>query len=188
MNNYYYAKNRNQWRIWLTNNAASEKEVWLIYYKKDSRKPSISHENAVKEAICFGWIDGIVKKFDEERTVRRFTPRRPESRWSPLNIMRAKELIRLGQMTTAGLEAFHPEGKTKQLPTDPHFSQKISKIFRQNKAAWENFQAFPSYYRRMTTGWVQNAKKHETQIRRLEQLIRFSAANKKIDFMSSRQK
>jgi len=90
-------------------------------------------------------------------------------------------------MTPAGLKAFHPERKTKQPPTHPHFPNNISKIFKQNKSAWENFQAFPPYYRRMTTGWVQNAKKPETQLRRLEQLIRFSAANKKIDFMKSRK-
>jgi len=180
-----YAKNRNQWRHWLTKNAARRKEVWLICSKKDSPKSGISHEDAVKQAICFGWIDGIVKKLDQDRTIRRFSPRRPDSRWSAANIKRAKELIRLGEMTAAGLEAFHPERKAKQLPTDPHFPQNISKIFRRNKAAWKNFQAFPPYYRRMTTGWIQNAKKPETQMRRLEQLIRFASANKKIDFMKS---
>lgn len=185
--NGYYAKNCSQWRNWLTKNAASRKEVWLICYKKDSRKSSISHEEAVKEAICFGWIDGVVKKLDQERTIRRFTPRRPGSRWSPLNIRRAEELIRSGEMTPAGMEAFHPERKTKEPPTQPHFSREISEIFRQNKAAWKNFQAFPPYYRRMTTGWVQSAKKDETQMRRLDQLIRFSEANKKIDFMKSHQ-
>src|SRR6476646_4922256 len=102
--NSYYPKNRNQWRNWLTKNAASGKEeVWLMYYKKDSRKSNISHEDAVKEAICFGWINGIVKKLDEERTVRRFSPRKPDSRWSALNIRRAQEIIRLGHMTPAGL-------------------------------------------------------------------------------------
>jgi uncharacterized protein YdeI (YjbR/CyaY-like superfamily) len=103
MNNYYYAKNRNQWRIWLSNNAASGKEVWLRYYKKDSRKLGISHEDAVKEAICFGWIDGIVKKLDEEQTVRRFTPRKPDSRWSDLNIGRARELTQSGEITLFGV-------------------------------------------------------------------------------------
>ena len=181
MNGYYHAKNRDQWRNWLTKNAASEKEVWLMYYKKDSRKPSISHEEAVKEAICFGWIDGIVKKLDEERTVRRFSPRKPDSRWSALNIRRAKELIRLGHMTPAGLAVFHPERKTPQQPGE--FSPEITKIFRKNKAAWKNYLAFPPYYRRMTTGWIRSAKKPEIQMGRLDQLIRFSQANKKIDFM-----
>jgi uncharacterized protein YdeI (YjbR/CyaY-like superfamily) len=181
--NSYYAKNRKQWRNWLTKSSANRKEIWLIYYKKDSRKLSISHEDAVKEAICFGWIDGIVKKLDEERTVRRFTPRKPESRWSALNIRRAKELIRLGKMTPAGLAAFIPEKTSKQQPNE--FSTEISEIFRQNKAAWNNFQAFPPYYRRMTTGWVQSAKKPETQKSRLRQLIQFSEVNKKIDFMKT---
>jgi uncharacterized protein YdeI (YjbR/CyaY-like superfamily) len=84
--NSFYAKNRDQWRIWLTKNAASGKEVWLLYYKKHSRKPNISHEEAVRQVICFGWIDGIVKKLDEERTVRRF---------SPANLKRLRQLIEL---------------------------------------------------------------------------------------------
>ena len=154
-----------------------------MYYKKDSRKPSISHEEAVKEAICFGWIDGIVKKLDEERTVRRFSPRKPDSRWSGLNISRAKELIQSGHMTPAGLSAFHPERKIPEQPSQ--FSAEVSKILRQNKAAWQNYQAFPPYYRRMTAGWIESAKKPETKIKRLERLIRFAEANKKIDFMKS---
>jgi uncharacterized protein YdeI (YjbR/CyaY-like superfamily) len=184
--NTLYAKDRNQWRDWLTTNAASRKEIWLIYYKKDSRKSSIAHEDAVRQAICFGWIDGIVKKLDSERTVRRFTPRKPESYWSALNIKRAEELIRTGEMTPSGLLVFKPERKTEvQLS---HFSSELKNIFRKSKAAWKNFQSFPPYYRRMTTGWVTSAKKPETQMQRLQQLIEFSAANRKINFMSSGKK
>ena len=183
--NSFYAKNRDQWRNWLTKNAASEKEIWLIYYKKHSRKPSISHEEAVKQALCFGWIDGIVKKLDEERTIRRFSPRKPASRWSALNIRRAEELIHRGEMTPTGLAVYKPEQKIQPLPTN--FSSELEKIFRKNKAAWDNFQNFPPYYQRITTGWVTSAKKLATQLNRLEQLIKFSAINKKIDFMKSKK-
>src|SRR5882724_10624153 len=134
--NSFYAKNRNQWRIWLTKNAARRKEVWLLYYKKHSRKPSISHEDAVKQAICFGWIDGIVKKLDEDRTVRRFSPRKPESLWSTLNISRAKELINNGEMTAPGLAVFKPERTRKALPGV--FSTGLGRIFRKNKSACKN--------------------------------------------------
>ena len=184
MKSFYAAKDRNQWRTWLAENAASGKEIWLIYYKKNSRKPSISHEDAVKQAICFGWIDGLVKKLDTERTVRRFTPRKPDSRWSALNIRHAEELIRSGEMTPAGLAAFKPERKIEAQPRD--FSLELEKIFRQNKAAWSMFRNFAPSYRRMTAGWVGSAKKVETQMTRLRQLMKFSAAGKKIDFMKTK--
>jgi uncharacterized protein YdeI (YjbR/CyaY-like superfamily) len=182
----YYAKNGNQWRDWLTKNAASGKEVWLIYYKKHSRKPSITHEEAVRQAICFGWIDGIVKKLDEERTLRRFSPRKPKSRWSALNIKRAKELISNREMTPAGLAVFKPEQKIETRPSD--FSVPLVEIFRKNKIAWENYWNFSPSYRRMTAGWVGSAKKLETQMKRLQRLIEFSAVNRKIDFMSRGKK
>jgi uncharacterized protein YdeI (YjbR/CyaY-like superfamily) len=182
----FYAKDPNQWRTWLAENAASGKEVWLIYYKKNSGKPSISHEDAVRQAICYGWIDGLIKRLDDERTVRRFSPRKPDSYWSGLNIKRAEDLIRSGEMTPAGLAVYKPERKTKSQPTA--LSNEIAKLFGKNKAAWENFQAFPPYYQRITAGWVESAKKPETRLKRLEQLIKHSAAGKKIDFMAGGKK
>ncbi len=182
----FYAKDRNQWRNWLTENAASGKEAWLIYYKKHSRKSGITHEDAVRQAICFGWIDGLIKKIDGQRTVRRFSPRKPDSRWSALNIQRAEALIRSGEMTPAGRAAFKPEQKIEARPSD--FSSELGKVFRKNKAAWGNFQNFPPSYRRLTAGWVECARKPETRTKRLQRLIEFSAAGKRIDFMASAKK
>ncbi len=182
----YYAKDCNQWLNWLTKHAAREKEVWLIYYKKHSRKPSITHEDAVRAAICYGWIDGVIRRLDAERTARRFSPRHPGSRWSALNIRRAQELIRSGEITPAGLAAFRPENKAATPPR--RFSSKLSQIFKKNGTAWRNFQLFPAYYRRLSAGWVESAKKPETRMKRLQQLINFSAANQIIDFMASASK
>src|SRR5215475_8170966 len=107
-----YLKTRNEWREWLAQNGHAEKEIWLIYYKKHSQKPRIAYEDAVGEALCFGWIDGLIKKLDEDRYAQKFTPRKPKSRWSALNIKRARKLIADGVMTPAGLKVFHPETKT----------------------------------------------------------------------------
>jgi uncharacterized protein YdeI (YjbR/CyaY-like superfamily) len=184
--NSFYAKDRDQWRKWLADNASHEKEVWLIYYKKHSRKPSISHEDAVRQAICYGWIDGVIKRLDAERTLRKFTPRKPESLWSTLNIRRAEELIRSQEMTPAGLLVYKPERKRASQPVA--LSEETTKLFRQNKTAWRNFQAFPPYYRRVTAGWVESAKKPETRLKRIIRLIESSAANKKIEFMTNSRK
>ncbi len=162
------------------------KKSGLFITRNITENRGISHEDAVRQAICFGWIDGVIKRLDGERTVRRFSPRKPESRWSAINIKRAEELIRNGEMTPAGLAAYKPERKIKAQPRT--FSSELNKLFSKNKAAWNNFKTFPPYYRRMTAGWVESASKPETRLKRLHQLIDFSAANKKIDFMASARK
>jgi uncharacterized protein YdeI (YjbR/CyaY-like superfamily) len=111
-----------EWRSWLEKNAGNRQEIYLIYYKKSSDKPRIANGDAVEEALCVGWIDGRVNKLDSERYVQRFTPRRPGSRWSALNIARAKKLIAAGKTRAAGLAVFDPVQKTaaqpRELPVD----------------------------------------------------------------------
>src|SRR5512145_166567 len=97
-----YAKNRKAWRSWLKRNHRSKKGVWLIYYKKHTGQTSISYADAVEEAICFGWIDGQIKKIDDDRYMQRFTPRTAKSLWSVINVERANKMIELGYMTEAG--------------------------------------------------------------------------------------
>lgn len=101
-----YAKDRTQWRRWLEKNHDKEKEIWLVFYRKDSGKVSISYNDAVEEALCFGWIDSIEKGIDGERFAQRFTPRKPKSKWSETNKERVKKLIKEGKMTKAGLAVF----------------------------------------------------------------------------------
>jgi uncharacterized protein YdeI (YjbR/CyaY-like superfamily) len=176
-----YVKNRREWRSWLKNNAGGQREIYLIYYKKSSGKPRIAYEYAVEEALCFGWIDGRVNKLDDERYLQRFTPRRPSSRWSEPNIKRAKKLIAEGRMTAAGLAVFNPARKTAAQPTQ--LTEDLKREFRKHKDAWKNFQDFPPYYRRMTIAWVASAKKEETRLRRLRQLVEWSDQDRRIKFM-----
>ena len=179
--NTLYLKSRSEWRDWLSQNGAAEKEIWLIYYKKHSGKPRVAYEDAVEEALCFGWIDGTIKRLDEDRYAQKFTPRKPKSRWSALNIKRARKMISDGAMTPAGLKIFRPERKIEAKPTA--FPKELEATFRRNREAWKNFEGFPPYYRRMTIQWVASAKKEETQQRRLKQLMTASARNKQIKFM-----
>jgi uncharacterized protein YdeI (YjbR/CyaY-like superfamily) len=141
----------------------------------------IPYADAVEEALCYGWIDGRTGKLDADRYVQRFTPRRPSSRWSPINIARARKLIASGKMTAAGQMTFRPERRTEAHPTK--FPVSLEGTFKRNMKAWENFQGFPPFYRRMTTAWVASAKKEETQTKRLEKLMTYCARNKRIKFM-----
>src|SRR5688572_6378674 len=97
-----YVTSREEWRAWLTKHYQTESEIWLIYYKKHTGKPRISYDDAVEEALCFGWVDSIVKKIDDEAFAQKFTPRRDTSKWSEINIKRVRKLIREGRMTEAG--------------------------------------------------------------------------------------
>ena len=112
---------RKEWRSWLIENHASEKEVWLAYYKKHTGKATVSYMESVKEALCFGWIDGLKKRIDDQRYAHRFTPRRAGSKWSPQNTRLAKELIESGDMTKAGLAAFE-----QGVPYDQELQQVLS--------------------------------------------------------------
>ncbi len=178
-----YVKNRAEWRSWLRRKANTSDEVWLLYYKKDSGKPRIAYDDAVEEALCFGWIDSTVRRIDEARYAQRFTPRKPQSRWSPSNIQRAKKLIAEGKMTPAGLQAFSPRARRETPPMPTRLPRDLAHRFRMQSEAWEHFQRFPPGYRRITIGWVASAKKEETRLKRLQQLIESSARNERIKFM-----
>jgi uncharacterized protein YdeI (YjbR/CyaY-like superfamily) len=179
----FYARNRAEWRAWLEKNGASESEIWLVYYKKNSGKPRMEYEEAVQEALCFGWIDGMEKGLDEQSFMQRFTPRKPDSKWSDSNIARMKTLIASGVMTPAGLAVFtgHETRRVEAKPTE--LPAELQKKFRNAKRAWSNFQDLPPGYQRMTIGWVASAKKEETRLKRLEELIAASARNEKLEFI-----
>ena len=176
-----YVEDRAKWHAWLEANSGTAAEVWLVYYKKDTGRPSIDYGESVEEAICFGWVDNKVRNLDEARFARLFTPRKPQSQWSASNIARAQKMIAEGKMTEAGLKVYNPRNRT---PTHPSkLPSSLAEQFKKEKTAWENFQHFPPGYQRMTIGWVASAKQEETQLRRLRQLIVESAANKRIKFM-----
>jgi len=178
-----YAKDRREWRAWLQKNHDKLSEIWLVYYKKNSGQPRVPYEDAVEEALCFGWIDGKIKKIDEACYAQRFTPRTSRSPWNKANIQRAERLIADGKMMPAGLAAFKSEQRreTPVLPTQ--MPKELEARFRKQLTAWKNYEKFPPYYRKMTAGWVASAKKEETRHARLDKLIEFSARNERIKFM-----
>jgi len=182
---YLSFKDRKAWRSWLSENHATAQEVWLAYYKKHTGKASVSYMGSVKEALCFGWIDGLKKRIDEERYAHRFTPRKATSKWSPLNIRLARELIESGEMTQAGLEAFERRvsyDKNLQKALDAKeipLTKETEEGLKTSRKAWENFETMAPGYRKQYTAWLQSAKKPETRKKRLQEAIRMLEENQK---------
>jgi uncharacterized protein YdeI (YjbR/CyaY-like superfamily) len=178
-----FARDRSEWRRWLEENFARREEIWLVFYKKDSGKQTVTYDHAVEEALCFGWVDGMKKKVNEECYSFRFTPRKAKSAWSKSNIQRAERLIAEGRMTPAGLKAYNAGHRREVAPMPTGLPRVFEDKFRKQRAAWANYQKFPPGYRRMTAGWVASAKKEETRTKRLEKLIEHSVRNERIEFM-----
>jgi uncharacterized protein YdeI (YjbR/CyaY-like superfamily) len=172
-------------RAWLDRNHETAAELWVGLHRKGSGKPSITWPEAVDEALCFGWIDGIRKRVDDTSYMNRFTPRRATSTWSAVNVKRALELIELGLMAPAGLRAFEArrdnrigiysyEQSPQELPA------KYARPFRANARAWKAWRAMPPSYRKAATWWVISAKREETRERRLATLIETTAQGERI--------
>ncbi|MDQ4149810.1 MAG: YdeI/OmpD-associated family protein [Actinomycetota bacterium] len=180
-----------QWRSWLEKNHDREKEVWVGLYKKSSGKPSITWPEAVDEALCFGWIDGVRKSIDDDSYKNRFTPRRPRSNWSAINIKRVGELIAEGRMRPPGLKAFHERAEHRsgiysyEQRGAAALDEAQEQQFRANAKAWEYFQERPASYRKAAIWWVVTAKKEETRARRLAQLIEDSANERTVPPLTS---
>jgi uncharacterized protein YdeI (YjbR/CyaY-like superfamily) len=167
-------------------NHARTTELWVGYYRKDSGRPSIIWPESVDEALCFGWIDGIRKKVDDESYEIRFTPRRAKSIWSAVNIARVAVLTGEGRMQSAGIAAFarRQESNSRKYSFENRESAKLSdadeREFRRDRAAWDFFQAQPPGYRRVAAWRVISAKRPETRRKRIERLIRESRAQRRI--------
>ncbi len=184
-----YVTTRKKWRTWLSQHHATEPDIWLIFYKKDSGKPRISYDDAVLEALAFGWIDSIVKKVDDTSFAQRFSPRRKGSVLSQMNKVRIRELIKEGKMTAAGLaalaHAFDPKTDRKekfQIPPG------IVKAIKANKDAWANFQKFPEPYKRIRVGYIESRKRHGIALytKALRHFVNMTAQNKRIGFVKER--
>ena len=180
-------------RKWLEQHHATTRELWVGFYKKGSGKPSITWPESVAEALCFGWIDGIRKRVDDESYTIRFTPRKRTSTWSSVNIRLAQQLIEQDLMQPAGIEAFKArreyrsgiysyEQRSENLP-EPYATQ-----FKKHKPAWQFFQSQPAGYRRTAMWYIVSAKKEETRLKRLEKLIADSAAERSIQQLARKPK
>jgi len=175
-----YITNKKDWRSWLAKNHSKEKEVWLIYYRKSSGKMRIPYNDAVDEALCYGWIDSTVKNIDGERFAQRFTPRRPKSLLSELNRERIHRLITNKSMTSEGLNAvshvFNKNHKKKKLIIAPD----ILRSLKQDKEVWKNFKKFPSSYKRIRVTWIETARiRKDIFNQRWKYFLRMTAKNKR---------
>ncbi len=183
-----------EFRAWLEAHHADTQELWVGFYKKSSGKPSITWPEAVDEALCFGWIDGLRKGIDDISYTIRFTPRRPRSIWSAVNVARVKELTSLGLMRPVGLEAFEERAEERSgiYAYEQQHAAELDAVyeqqFRANPAAWDFFQAQAAWYRRAAIWWVISAKKEETKRRRLAKLIEDSEHGRTVPPLTRRTK
>ncbi len=169
-----------KFRQWLQKNHDSANELLVGFHKKDSGKKSITYAEALDEALCFGWIDGVRKRLDETSYTIRFTPRKPKSIWSNVNVRHVERLKKEGRMAEPGLKVYAQRDPKRTgiyaFENRPkEFSPEYEKKFRANKAAWEFFQTIPPSLRNTYIFWIMGAKKEETQLHRLQLLIESSA-------------
>ena len=187
-----FFKTPRDWRRWLKANHTAAGEQWVGFHKLASGKPSLTYHEALDEALAFGWIDGVRKSVTPSSYMIRFTPRKPNSIWSAVNLARVKVLIDGGRMSPHGLAVYGNRNKTR---TNLYsFEQKTcaltpaqERTFKANRDAWAFFNAQPPGYRKVTTWWVVSAKKEETKERRLATLIADSAAGRRIGILEKRK-
>jgi uncharacterized protein YdeI (YjbR/CyaY-like superfamily) len=177
-------------REWLARNHDQAAELWVGFYRKDSGRGGITYAEALDQALCFGWIDGVRRKVDEVSYSNRFSPRKAKSIWSLVNTRRAKELQKLGLMQPAGLKAFRARkaDNTGVYSFENRAECKLAagyeREFKGNKGAWEFFKAQPPGYRRTVIWWVMSAKRPETQKRRLGRLMEDSAKGRRLPLLA----
>lgn len=173
---------RAEWRSWLDKHHGQDEGVWLISYKKATGKPYVAYDEAVEEAICFGWVDSKINRLDEERAMRWFAPRRPGSSWSRSNKQRVEKMIAAGQMATAGLakiEAAKADGSWNALDAVENLEipKDLATALAAYDAAGANFQAFPRSVKRSILEWIANAKRPATRAKRIAETARLAQDN-----------
>ena len=172
--------NRQQWRTWLEKNHTSSPGVWLVFYKDHARVKSVEYEDSVREALCFGWIDSLIKRIDDDRYARKFTPRQPTSRWSDSNRKRWAELRATGLLSASGMAAaptrnsYGPRPLVSELPTY------IQRALKENPTAWAFFQKLAPTYRRNFVMWIHSAKRAETREKRIRESITLLETGQKL--------
>ena len=179
-------------RTWLEKHHATSRELLVGFHKKDSGKRSITYPEALDEALCFGWIDGIRKNYDATSYTIRFTPRNPSSIWSLVNIGHVRRLTKLGKMTAAGARAFQRRDKKKSAlysfeNRERPFAPRHAKIFKANEKAWDYFRSQAPSYQKVARFWIAQAKQEETRLRRLYSLIRAAEKGQKLGQFVSRK-
>ena len=185
-----FFKSPEEFRRWLEQNHASAQEILVGFHKKDSGKKSITYPEALDEALSFGWIDGVRRSFDEASYTIRFTPRKPKSIWSRVNVKHVERLLQQGRMHAAGVAAYERRAPERtgiySFENAPReLSREFEKEFRRHKGAWEFFQTYPPYLKKQASYWVMSAKKEETRVSRLRRLIESSAKGERIGVLQT---
>ena len=178
ISNTLYVTNPKDWRKWLKQHYKSEAEIWLVYPKKATRKPRIEYNDAVEQALCFGWIDSIIKTLDDEHTVQRFSPRKPNAKYSQANIERLRTLVAQKKVIKEVADTL-----TEILNVDFVIPTDILKAIQADKEAWKNFQNFSDAYIRIRVAFIDGARKRPEEFKkRLRYFIEMTAKNKQIGF------
>lgn len=178
---YLEVQNRQGWRQWLNEHHDSMSEIWLVFYKRHTDVTSVNYDDAVEEALCFGWIDSIVRRLDDDRFARKFTPRKADSEWSTSNRRRYAGLESRGLLAAPGLRR-PPTSRSGDAPR-PSVSvipAYIAEALKTDPPAWQNFEQLPPSYRRAYVGWIESAKRKETKEKRLREAVSLLAAGKKL--------
>jgi len=174
-------RTRKAWRKWLEKNHARETEVWLVYYKRHTGVEGIEYRESLEEALCYGWIDSLVRRIDDDRYARKFTPRKRGSVWSPTNRKLYAELRDRGALAPPGLERA-PTGRAEpaQRPMAARTPAYIVSAFKKNARAWKTFQEMAPSHRRNYVAWIDSAKRDDTKERRIREAVGLLAAGKKL--------
>lgn len=173
-------RTRQDWRAWLARHHGSSAGIWLIRPKRHAAASAMPYEDVVCEALCFGWIDSLVKRLDEDRFAIKVTPRKPASRWSDLNRRRWRALKAAGRLGAPGLAAAPTAHRSAARPVVPQLPGYIARAFKRNRTAWRYFQALAPTYRRDFVVWIHTAKRPETRERRMREALARLAAGKKL--------
>ncbi len=171
---------RKDWRAWLAKNHALSPGIWLVFYKGHTRQKSIPYEDMVREALCFGWIDSLIKRLDDRRYAFKVTPRQPTSKWSNRNRKRWAQLKAANVLTAAGLAAAPTNNTYAAKPAIPQLPKYIARAFQEDTKAWRFFKELAPSYRRFFIAWIHTAKRPETRRKRIRESIRLLAAGKKL--------
>ena len=178
----FLARTLVQWRGWLSRNHASESEVWLIFHKQHSGVGSIAYKDALDEALCFGWVDSLIKRLDDQRYARKFTPRRADSRWSDVNRKRYAELQAEGRLKRPGIQrppthrGYGPRPPRREMPA--RLPAYIQSALKKHPRARDHFEALNPSERRRYFAWIESAKREETRLKRLDEAIRLLTSGK----------
>jgi uncharacterized protein YdeI (YjbR/CyaY-like superfamily) len=173
-------RTRQQWRQWLAKHHSSSPGIWLVRHKQHTGVETMPYDDVVCEALCFGWIDSLIKRLDDDRYAIKVTPRKPTSKWSDVNRKRWKDLEAAGRLAAPGLAAAPTSNRYAAKPVIPELPAYIAKAFKANRKAWQYFQSLPRRPRRDFVVWIHMAKRPETRGRRIQESIALLADGKKL--------